>query len=90
MRGKLLGLDLDLRFSAPVKPKLCMAAIAGLALVNRYVGKDAAEPSIGNSIGEGCLGRGRDIGHPIPPQRSPRAALPHEALILDEWRQSEC
>jgi hypothetical protein len=21
-----------------------------------------------------------------PPQRSPRAALPHEALILDEWR----
>ena len=24
-----------------------------------------------------------------PPHRSPRAALPHEALILDEWRQSE-
>ena len=24
-----------------------------------------------------------------PPLRSPRAALPHEALILDEWRQSE-
>src|ERR1035441_7296348 len=24
-----------------------------------------------------------------PPQRSPRAALPHEALVLDEWRQSE-
>src|SRR6266705_4655921 len=23
------------------------------------------------------------------PARSPRAALPHEALILDEWRQSE-
>ena len=23
-----------------------------------------------------------------PPHRSPRAALPHEALILDEWRQS--
>ena len=25
-----------------------------------------------------------------PPHRSPQAALPHEALILDEWRQSEC
>src|SRR5438270_8206510 len=24
-----------------------------------------------------------------PPHRSPRAALPHEALILDEWHQSE-
>src|SRR5215471_18142571 len=24
-----------------------------------------------------------------PPHRSPRAALPHEALISDEWRQSE-
>ena len=24
-----------------------------------------------------------------PPHRSPRAVLPHEALILDEWRQSE-
>ena len=24
-----------------------------------------------------------------PPHRSPRAALPHGALILDEWRQSE-
>jgi hypothetical protein len=24
-----------------------------------------------------------------PPQRSPRAALPHEALILDGWRRSE-
>src|SRR5215831_13041754 len=34
-------------------------------------------------------GRGRDIGRPIPSHRSPRAALPHEALILDEWRQSE-
>ena len=34
-------------------------------------------------------GRGRDAGHPAPPHRSPRAALPHEALILDEWRQSE-
>jgi hypothetical protein len=50
-----LDLDLDLRFSAPVKPKLCMAAIAGLALVNRSAGKDAAEPPIGNSIGEGYL-----------------------------------
>jgi hypothetical protein len=24
-----------------------------------------------------------------PPHRSPQAALPHGALILDEWRQSE-
>src|SRR5665213_3454988 len=24
-----------------------------------------------------------------PPHRSPRAAFPHEAPILDEWRQSE-
>jgi hypothetical protein len=37
-----------------------------------------------------CPGRGRDTGCPIPPHRSPRAALPHEALILDEWRQSGC
>src|SRR6516225_9778558 len=32
------------------------------------------------------------VGMPVaqhPPHRSPRAALPHEALILDEWRQSE-
>jgi hypothetical protein len=33
------------------------------------------------------------VGMPVtqhPPHRSPRAALPHEALILDEWRQSGC
>jgi hypothetical protein len=35
---------LDLRFSAPVKPKLCMAAIAGLALVNRIADTDATDP----------------------------------------------
>src|SRR5262249_45949511 len=32
------------------------------------------------------------VGMPVtqhPPHRSPRAALPHRALILDEWRQSE-
>jgi len=32
------------------------------------------------------------VGMPVaqhPPHRSPRAALPHEALILDGWRQSE-
>src|SRR5215831_14258105 len=32
------------------------------------------------------------VGMPVtrhPPHRSPRAALPHEALILDAWRQSE-
>jgi len=31
------------------------------------------------------------VGMPVarhPPHRSPRAALPHEALILDVWRQS--
>jgi len=36
--------DFDLRCSAPVKPKLCMAAIAGLALVNRSFGTEAAKP----------------------------------------------
>src|SRR5271166_4451801 len=32
------------------------------------------------------------VGMPVtqhPPHGSPRAALPHEALILDAWRQSE-
>src|SRR5450755_2163872 len=32
------------------------------------------------------------VGMPVarhPPHRSPRAALPHEALISDVWRQSE-
>jgi len=32
------------------------------------------------------------VGIPVsryPPHRSPRAALPHGALILDGWRQSE-
>ena len=32
------------------------------------------------------------VGMPVarhPPHRSPRAVLPHEALILDVWRQSE-
>src|SRR5271167_2180174 len=32
------------------------------------------------------------VGIPVaryPPHGSPQAALPHEALILDEWRQSE-
>ena len=32
------------------------------------------------------------VGMPVsqhPPHRSPRAALPHEAPISDEWRQSE-
>jgi hypothetical protein len=36
-----------------------------------------------------CPGRGRDIGHPIPPQRSPRAALPHEALTPVLFRRIE-
>ena len=44
-----MDLDLDLRFSAPVKPKLCMAAIAGLALFNRTAGTDAADPLLGVS-----------------------------------------
>jgi hypothetical protein len=32
------------------------------------------------------------VGMPVsqhPPHRSPRAVLPHEASISDEWRQSE-
>jgi hypothetical protein len=32
------------------------------------------------------------VGMPVsqhPPHRSPRAVLPHEAPISDEWRQSE-
>ena len=32
------------------------------------------------------------VGMPVarhPPHRSPRAALPHEALISDEWRRSD-
>jgi hypothetical protein len=45
IRDKLLDLDLDLCSTASVKPKLCMAAIAGLALVNRSAGTAAATPA---------------------------------------------
>jgi hypothetical protein len=41
---RLLDLDLTRAFTGPVKPKLCMDAIAGLALVNRPARTDAAEP----------------------------------------------
>ena len=43
MKDKLLDLDLDRRFTASVKPKLCIAAIAGLALVNSSSDSGAAE-----------------------------------------------
>src|ERR1019366_7503474 len=45
---------------------------------------DAAYPP-GDAIPDG---RGRDSGCPLPPHRSVRAAFPHTAPNLDEWRKS--
>ena len=36
-----------------------------------------------------CPGRGRDADCPAPRAQTPTGGIPHEALISDEWHQSE-
>src|SRR5215831_17695244 len=61
---------------------VCLPAVGEPA--DQWSGEGGAH---GWSVSDGPLareGRGRDSGCPLPPHGSPRAALPHEALILDE------
>ena len=59
---------------------------ASLSLHLHQVVKGTFTPELSNMLGTLA------VGMPVtrhPPHRSPRAALPHEAPILDGWRQSE-
>jgi pullulanase/glycogen debranching enzyme len=82
-----LGVNFALFSANATKVELCLFDPAGTHETQRI-----ELPEYTDEVWHGYLPAPVAVGMSVtrhPPHRSPRAELPHEAPILDEWRQSE-